>query len=426
MYLSNTIWLIADRVLRLGVLLLVTIYLARYLGPGNYGELNYILSFVGLFSAAASLGVDGIVIRDLVARPEEKNSLLGTAVIIKFAGAIIVTIIVAIGSFLIGNPTETILLMLVVSSALLLDAFNVIDLNFQARVKSRFASIARMAQVIVSAGLKVLMVFLEAPLEIFVYLLFFDALLLAINYIAAHQWLDESILSWRFDRTIAARLFEQTRYLIFADLIISLYLKVDKVMLKELVDEEALGLYAAACTLSEAWYFIPMAICSSLYPMLIEAKSGSATEYRMKLQQLYNLMVWLSFAIIIPVTFLGTHIMTFLFGEAYRAAGTPLSIHIWSSLFVFLGVASGKWLLIEKKYSIVFGRAAAGLCVNILLNLLLIPRIGLTGAALATLLSQAINGWLYDIFDRDSRTTFNMKLNALLFLDRTMFKLANR
>jgi O-antigen/teichoic acid export membrane protein len=425
MYLNNTLWLIADRVLRLSILLLVTVYLARYLGPEVYGQLSYILSFVGLFSAAASLGIDGIVIRELVAKPDKQAELLGTAFTIKIIGALLVSLTVFVSSYWFGNPQQTIKLMLVVSSSLFLDAFNVIDLNFQAKVKSVYSSLARMGHVLSTSALKIFMIYLEAPLSTFVYLILLDAIILSLTYVAANIRFGESIVKWRWNSSIGKQLFTKIRYLVIADIVISIYLKIDKVMIKELLDENALGVYAAACTLSEAWYFVPMAICSSLYPMLIDAKQQSLELYRVRLQQLYNLMVWISLAIIIPVTFLAEPIMQLLYGSAYLAGAPVLSIHIWASLFVFLGVASGKWLLLESKFSVISGRAAAGLAFNVGLNLVFIPKFGLIGAALATLLSQSINGLFYDLYDRGSRSTFRMKVRALLLIDRSMFKLKN-
>ena len=86
---GNTGWLFADRMIRMGVGVIVWIWIARYLGPDQFGLLNYSIAFVALISPIAVLGLDNLVIRDVVQNPELKEELLGTAYAMRASGGIL-------------------------------------------------------------------------------------------------------------------------------------------------------------------------------------------------------------------------------------------------------------------------------------------------------------------------------------------------
>jgi len=201
--------------------------------------------------------------------------------------------------------------------------------------------------------------------------------------------------------------------LILSGMVISIYMKIDQVMIKEMLGAQQVGHYAAAVKLSEAWYFIPMAITSHVFPAIINAKKQSEELYYQRLQKLYNLMVWLAVAIALPTTFLAPWVIRVLYGEAFLPAAGVLSIHIWASVFVFLGVASGKWFLCENYIKKNFYRTLFGMVINAVLNLILIPLYGIYGAAVATLLGQMAANLIYDIFDKQIYPSLKLKINAL-------------
>jgi len=190
-------------------------------------------------------------------------------------------------------------------------------------------------------------------------------------------------------------------------------MKIDQIMLGQMVGDEAVGIYSAAVRVSEVWYFIPTTIVASVFPAILEAKKRSEAQYYQRLQRLYDLMVWLSVSVALPMTLLSTPIVTLLFGEAFAASGPVLAIHIWAALFVFLGVASGKWFLAENRQLLSFQRTALGMIVNVILNFLLIPGFGVMGAAIATVISQATAAWFFDSVQLVTRRMFFMKLKAM-------------
>jgi O-antigen/teichoic acid export membrane protein len=196
-------------------------------------------------------------------------------------------------------------------------------------------------------------------------------------------------------------------------MVIAIYMKIDQVMIKEMMDNEAVGQYAAAVRISEAWYFIPMVISSSLFPAIISAKKQSEELYYKRLQHLYDFMVWTSVAIALPMTFLSNWVVRFLYGSQYDPAGNVLMIHIWAGLFVSLGVASGKWFLTENFQMLAFWRTFYGMIINVVLNFTLIPQYGIQGAAIATLISQAVAAYVSDLFNHKTKSVFFMKTKSL-------------
>jgi len=195
-------------------------------------------------------------------------------------------------------------------------------------------------------------------------------------------------------------------------LVISVYMRIDQVMIKEMLNDAAVGQYAAAVKISEAWYFIPIAITSSLFPAIVEVRARSRELYMLKLQQLYRLMIWLSIIVASAVAFLSDVIVFYLFGGAYSLASNVLVVHIWTGIFVFLGVAFSKFLIAENLGKKALYRTVFGAASNVLLNYLLIPAYGIMGAACATLIAQAMANLGYDFFDKDLRGHIRIKLLA--------------
>jgi O-antigen/teichoic acid export membrane protein len=179
-----------------------------------------------------------------------------------------------------------------------------------------------------------------------------------------------------------------------------------------MVGEEAVGIYSAALRISQAWYFVPMVIVASVFPSILEAKKHSNEKYLLRFQNLYDLMTFISVAISLLITFLADPIIRILFGNSYAEASAVLSIHIWTSIFVFLGVASGRWFIAENLQILNLQRAVLGAAINVCLNVLLIPNYGAIGAAIATMISFSISGLFFDLIQRGTREMFFMKIRS--------------
>jgi len=424
-YFHNTSWLMGERILRMSVGLFVGIWIARYLGPEQFGLLSYAQSFVFLFTAIATLGLDGIVVRELVKDESKRDVLLGTAFGLKLIGAIVILPVLFLAVQVTNNDDYTNLLVFIIASATIFQSFNVIDFYFQSKVLSKYVALANTVVLALSSVIKIVLLLNEAPLLAFALMIVFDGLVLAIGLV--YFYIKKSgfkLFSWTFDIAEAKRLLNDSWPLILSGLVVSVYMRLDQIMIKEMLNDVAVGQYAAAVKISEAWYFIPIAITSSLFPAIVEVRERSRELYMIKLQQLYRLMIWLSVTVALTVTFLSDAIVFYLFGDAYSLASHVLVVHIWAGIFVFLGVAFSKFLIAEnlgKKslYRTVFGAAS-----NILLNYFLIPTYGIIGAACATLIAQAMANLGYDFFDKDLRGHVRIKLLAFLpcFLVKNVVK----
>jgi PST family polysaccharide transporter len=197
---------------------------------------------------------------------------------------------------------------------------------------------------------------------------------------------------------------------------VMIYMKIDQIMIGQMLGNDAVGIYSAAVRISEIWYFIATAVAASVLPAILEAKKHSEGQYRQRLQGLFDLMTWMAIIVAFPVTFFATPLVTMLFGADYSEAGGVLAIHVWATVFVFLGVAGGNWFLAENQQLISLQRTALGAVVNVLLNILLIPMMGVVGAAWATLISYAIAAMLSDVLQRATRDMFMMKLKSFNLL----------
>lgn len=393
-YFYNTSWLMTERIFRMAAGLLVGVYVARYLGPEKFGLLSYAISFVGLFLALSTLGLDGIVIRELVRTPGKRDELLGTAFWLKILGALLMWLGIAITISITDNDKLTILLIAIIAFSAIFQAFNVIDFNYQAEVKAKLVVHARFIQILISSILKLILIAAAAPLIWFALAYLFDFLILSLGLTLIYNNKTGLITTWNWNGNSAKTLLKDSWPLILSGLVISIYMKIDQVMIKEMLGATEVGYYAAAVKISEAWYFIPVAISASLYPAIINAKKEGPQVYTRRLKSLYQLMFLTGLAIAIPISFLSPSLIELLFGRAYQPAAFVLSIHIWAGVFVFMGVANGKRMLTEnlQKYTMV--NTSIGAFINIILNLILIKKYGINGAAIATIISQAYASYL--------------------------------
>ena len=414
-YFANTSWLLGERILRMGVSLFVGIYVARYLGPERYGLLSYANSFVGILLAFATLGLDEIVVRELVKSPEQRETILGSSFFLKLVGTLLMwTAILAAVPFT-ENDLQTNFLIIIIAFGVVFQAFNVIDFNFQAKVKSKYVVHAQFVQLIVSSIIKIILVVNETPLIWFASVYCLDAIVLAIGLVFVYFYNGENIFCWKWSFETSKYLLHDSWPLILAGVVVSIYMKIDQVMIKEMLGAKEVGLYAAAVKLSEAWYFIPMAIASSLFPAIINAKHYQKEDYYQRLQKLYDLMVWIALAIALPTAILSSWIVELLYGNEYLESSSVLIIHIWSGIFVFLGVASNKYLLAENYIKKTFYRTFVGALLNIIMNYYLIGIMGIKGAALSTFASHFFAAYFYDILDKDLRKMFILKTKSLFF-----------
>lgn len=414
-YFLNTSWMLGEKILRIVAELFVGIYVARYLGPEQFGVFSYAIAFVALFGAIAKLGLDGIVVRDLVNHPNKRDIYLGTAFWLKLTGALLTLITLAIAVQFTSNDATTNLYIFIIGSGLVFQSFEVVDFYFQSKVLSKYVSTAKLIQLALSSVLKLYFIFIQADLFWFVLVSLIDQMSLALSLAFAFWRQKIGSLFGQFDLSTAKIMLRNSWPLILSGIAVMLYMRIDQIMIKEMLGERDVGLYSAAVRLSEAWYFVPVIITTSLFPAIVNAKKTSEKLYHARLQRLYTTLMWMAIAVAVPMTFLSDWLITLLYGEAYKGAGQVLMIHIWAGVFVSIGVASGSWYISENLQRYAFYRTAIGAIINVILNLILIPIFGLIGAATATVIAQSMAALFFDVLTKKTRIVFYMKLKTLYF-----------
>ena len=412
-YFANTSWLLGERVLRMAVTLFVGIYVARYLGPERFGLLSYALSFVWLFSSLASFGLDDILVRELVKCPERRNNLLGTVFWLKVCGTLVMGTAIALVLQFKVEDQQTYWMIALISFGFLFQATNVVDFYFQSQVQSKFAVRAQAIQLILTSLFKIYLVWNQSELIWFAFALMLDQVVVAVLFLLVYQWKIEWFPFFSFTWIQAKKLMRDAWPLIFAGMVVSVYMKIDQVMLKEMLNTKSVGVYAAAVKLCEAWYFVPTAVMASLFPAVIKSRKNSETLYEERVQKLYDLMIWGSIAVALPTTLLADWVILILYGSDFQEAADVLRIYIWAGVFVSLGVASSKWLVAENLQSYLFYITTLGAVLNISCNFWLIPIYGIKGAALATIVAQGTVGFLSLSFFKKTRHNFLLAAKSL-------------
>ncbi|GAB6270451.1 MAG: flippase [Smithella sp.] len=394
--------------------LLVGVWIARYLGPEQFGLLSYALAFVALFTAIANLGLNGIVVRDLVQDPSKAETTMGTSFVLSMLGGFS-AFCLSLLAISYAKPDNELAKFIVVLLSLLMvfKATDVVRYWFESQVQSKYVVWMENGVFLAISAVKIGLILASAPLISFVWAIFVEALIVAVGLLGIYAWRGGKLTAWRFRFARAKVLLTDSWPLILSGLAIMVYMRIDQIMLGQMLGDESVGIYSAAVRISEVWYFIPMIIVASVFPSIIEAKKKSETLYYQRIQKLYDIMVLLALSLALLMTFLSDWVITLLFGNAYQQSGPVLAIHIWAGIFVFLGVASGKWFLIEGLQKYAFYRTLFGAVVNIVLNLIMIPKFGVLGAAWATVISYAAAGLFSDVLQKKTRTIFKMKLRSL-------------
>jgi O-antigen/teichoic acid export membrane protein len=393
-YFSNTSWLLGERILRMGVSLFVGIYIVRYLGPEKYGLLSYTMSFVWIFSALLDLGHREIIVRELVLYPEQRNVILGSAILLRLSGAVFLVSGVAIGLQLVDNDEQTSLMIVIIALGMAFQSWELIDYYFQSQVQSKYTAWAQTVQLIVASLIKIYLIIWQAPLIYFAAIFSLEYVITAALFLIMYKWQVGSFPIRNCNLKYAKQMLKNSFPLLLTGTAILIYMKIDQVMLKELVGTETVGTYAAAVKLCEVWYHIPVLIAVSLYPAIIGVKDKDPALYHAQLQKLYTLLVWVALVLAIPITFLADWIIYILYGNEYIESVIILKIYVWAGIFVSMSLANNKWMVIENFQNYILLTTLLGMSSNIIFNVILIPSYGAPGAAVATLISYGIGSYL--------------------------------
>lgn len=410
----NLGWLVAEKGSRLVLNVGVGFWVARYLGPAQFGALNFALAVVGIVGLFAELGLEAVVRRELVRAPQAGGRVLTTTAGLRLAGGAVAAGLLSAGVMLSGATGTDRALLLVAGLTLFQPALTVADLWFQARLQAKFSVLAQLGALAAGAAVRVALIAAHGPLVGFAWALVVEVAVAGVLFAGLARREGRAALGGAFDSALARQLMREAWPLMLSGFAVMLYMRIDAVMLRHLAGETEVGIYAAATRFTEIWYFVPVALASSLLPALLRARERGPAEYAARLQASYDLNAGMAYALAVPLALAAPWLIHTAYGPEFVAAGPVLALHAWSSVFVFLGVARSQYLVNEGHTHFYLGSTVAGLLVNVALNCWLIPRDGAWGAALATVVAQAVAAWLSTFGCAPLRPTAWMQTKALL------------
>ncbi|SIT76487.1 flippase [Pontibacter indicus] len=413
---TNILWLLFDKGLRMGSGLIIGIWIARYLGPEQFGKLNYGQAFIAIFSAFVSLGLDTTLVKEIVSGEHEKHKLLGTGFLLRLTGAIVALAVVIASSFALDYEADpqSFTIIVILGFSLVFQSVDVVDLYLQAHLKSKISVILKNSALVLSSLFKVYLLLNDYPVSYFAFAILLDIGLAALFLLGyAYKGLAIKIATWKWDTAIARSLMQSSWPLVISALTVIAYMRIDQLMIKNMLGSVSVGNYSAAVRITELFSILPVVITNSMFPSLVNASKDTLL-YHSRLAKLYSILIYSSFALAIVTTVLSPIIISLLYGQQYQDAIPVLRIHVWSTVFIFLGVASSQQLVIEGKSKETLYRTILGLTSNIILNIILIPAYGINGVATATLISYAISSFLSNFIFKSTRSINLLYLKAIL------------
>lgn len=401
--IKNSLWIIGEQIFQMLISLIVGILTARYLGPSNYGTLNYTASFVTFFTAIVTLGMEGVVIKKLIERPDEEGRYLGGCIALRFICSVLTIVILPVLIYVL-NPSEPIKVVLVLLQSLQLafKSVQILDSWFQRHLKSRFVSVGKMIACLIVSAYKV---FLLMTSKDIIWFAFSNSLTdLVISILLYVFYSRESKQKLLPDISKGREVLAESYHFVISGLMVSIYSQMDKIMIGQMLSDTDVGLYTTAVTICGMWIFIPLAIINSYRPLILEhKKNGQEKLYLLRLKQLYSVIIWLCLGISFLIFIFSGFIIRILYGEAYIGSIGVLRTAIWFETFSVIGTARGIWILAENMNKYVKYYLMIGAGVNLILNLVMIPVMGITGAAIATLITQITTSIIAPLFFRETR-----------------------
>ena len=411
---ENIFWAVLGKMVQLLSGLLVGVIVARYLGPENYGLMNYVISLVVLFQTFSIFGLDSIEIREEARSGQDFRTVIGTAFGLKVFFAILFMGLVILTSRLMDSDGYTTLLVVIYSFTIVLNSFGVIRNYFFAIVQNKYVVKAEIVRTLFGIGIKVLLLALNVNLTWLLVAYTFDGVLLSSGFIVAYTKKVGSIRQWHFDATYARFLLKESFPLLLTSAAVIVYQRIDQVMIGQMLYKQAVVYFSVASRFVEILIFIPMMLVQTITPILVRTREKSQEEYAVKAQMFMNVSVWLSLLSSAIVAVVAYWLVQLTFGPAYWPAVIILQVMAFKAASVALSNTAGAMLVTEGLQRYAIFRDALGCVACIVLNYLLLPRFGVIAAAFVAIASNVVAGYLADAIIPAYRHIFVCQTRALL------------
>ncbi|MGL4447930.1 MAG: flippase [Shewanella sp.] len=413
---KNTIWMLLEKGSRLIIGVLVSSLMARNLGPDGFGQLNYYISLLTIASVLSSLGLNRIIVREVAEHLEDKlccNSTVVTAFYLRLTASLFLWLMASVFSLLF--LPESIHFVVIIFFSLFFISFDVFDFYAQGTSDFKVISLCRLTTFLITSLLKIAIVLLDGGLIAFVWLVMIEYFLVAIFFyvffIRRHHI---SIAPAQAKIQQGAELAMESWPEIIAGFGAILFMRLDQIFLQWLSGDASVGIYSAATRITEAWYFLPSAIIATTFPKLVSLRNLSYERYFEGIRALMSFLIILSVAVALFFSLTADWIVALLFGSTYAESANVIVLHTWGGIFLCMGIASGSWLVAERKLKLNLQRNLFGLAVSAVANWMLIPLYGVTGSACATVAGLAAAFYFFDLLHPQLRPMFWLKSRAFL------------
>lgn len=410
---KNAGWIIGGKVTNKLLAFVVGIFAARYLGPSNYGLINYAAAYATFFASLCTLGINSIIVKAFVDEPEKQGETIGTALLLRTVSSVLSALtIVGIVSVVDKDEPLTVIVVALFSISLVFQVFDTLNYWFQSRLQSKYSAIAEMAAYAAMSAYKIVLLVLNKDVRWFAVANALDYIVLAAFLLMAYFRNGGTEFSFSFQR--AKTLLKSSSSFIIAGLMVSVYACTDKLMLKQMLGTGAVGHYSLATALSGYWVFVLAAVIDSVYPEIVKSFKTDYASYERKNKQLYAMVFYTSMLISALICVLAKPLVGILYGETYLPAVGPLRIVVWYVAFSYLGVARNAWVVCENRQKYLKYLYIGAAVLNVLLNLVLIPPLGAEGAAAASLVTQIATTLLLPALIKPLRRNVRLMLDAVL------------
>lgn len=409
-------WLLGGKIVNMILSFFVSLATARYLGPDNFGSINYVAAYVSFFSSITSLGLSVIVIKEISMGKEDDNEVIWTGILMRFLTAVFSTIaVIALVSITDKNDPLMVKIAILESIAILASAFDTFMYWFQGKLLGKYTSIASVVAYIGMSLYRIYLLANNADILWFAFATSVDTLLLSLILMLCY--VRENGFRPKVSVRLGKSLMKQSYHYMISGLIAILYSKIDQIMLKQMLDTYSVGLYTAALTIAGLWGMIPSAFIQSVSPILYKNAEENRGMFYKRLRQSYAGIWLLNICWSLGVSIFSYWVIYLLYGKAYLGARGALVIVVWYTGITSIGSLTQVYLATENKNKYVNYFALAGLVTDVVLNALLIPKMGILGAAIATLITYTVIHIVMPLAIRDTRDAGRLIIQGMLFRD---------
>ena len=414
--IANMSWLMGGKIVNMILSFFVSLATARYLGPTNFGSINYVAAYVSFFSSIASLGLSVIVIKEVSSGEEDDNKVIWTGILMRFLTAVASTIAV-VAFFAITKRNDPLLVPIAAleSIAILASAFDTVMYWFQGKLLGKYVSIAGVIAYLAMSLYRLYLLANGADILWFAFATSVDTLVLAL--VLFIFYVKENGFRPVISLPLGKKLLKQSYHYLISGLIAILYSKIDQIMLGDMLDKASVGLYSAALTIAGLWGMIPSAFIQSVSPILYKNAQTDRGMFLKRLKQSYAGIWFLNVCWSLAISLFSYWVVLLLYGAEYMGARKALIIVVWYSGISSLGSLTQVYLATENKNKYINYFALAGLVTDVVLNALLIPHFGITGAAVATLATYCVIHIVMPLVIKDTREAAVLILQGMIFRD---------